>query len=237
MDQERKDWNKDQQVLKHLLSPSGDHQKGIELFLVQHSRLHTAEMSGSGLWSYSDEILDGLPDSLLRQVPPGFEHSIAWLIWHMARIEDVTMNLLVAGRPQLFYEQEWFINMKYLYRETGNALDATGIATLSASVDLQALLAYRVAVGRCTRLIIEGLQPDDLHQAVSSARLERVLAEGAVVESTRSLLDYWGGRTIAGLLLMPPTRHNFIHHNEAARIRNNLKIGSPGENVPNEKPD
>ena len=58
-----------------------------------------------------------------------------------------------------------------------------------------------------------------LKQKVDPARLERVLAEGAVVDEARGVLDYWGGLTYAGLLLMPPTRHNFIHLNEALRVK------------------
>ncbi len=66
------------------------------------------------------------------------------------------------------------------------------------------------------------LQPGDFEMKVDRSRLEKVLAEGAVVESTRWLTDYWGKKTIAGLLLMPPTRHNFVHLNEAARIKKKL---------------
>ena len=40
--------------------------------------------------------------------------------------------------------------------------------------------------------------------------------------SAREIVDYWGGLTIAGLVLMPPTRHNFVHLNEALRIRQKL---------------
>jgi hypothetical protein len=49
-----------------------------------------------------------------------------------------------------------------------------------------------------------------------------VMDEGAVVEAARGLIDYLGNRTISGLLLMPPTRHNFIHLNEAERIKKKL---------------
>jgi hypothetical protein len=31
--------------------------------------------------------------------------------------------------------------------------------------------------------------------------------------------EYWGGLTLAGLLLMPPTRHNLIHLNECVKIK------------------
>lgn len=37
------------------------------------------------------------------------------------------------------------------------------------------------------------------------------------------IIAYWGGRTLAGLLLMPPTRHNFLHLSEALRIRQKLR--------------
>jgi hypothetical protein len=32
----------------------------------------------------------------------------------------------------------------------------------------------------------------------------------------------WSKRTVAGLLPMPPTRHNFLHLNEALRIKQKL---------------
>jgi len=221
-DQDRKTWNLKQKQLQRLLSPSGDFKAAIPLFISQHAMLHSAQISQAGLWSFPDEILQGLDDSDLRRILPGDEHSIVWVFWHLARIEDVTMNMLVAGRPQLYYEENWFTQMKFLSSETGNALDQAGITSLSAGLDLDALYAYRLAVGRRTWSIAKSLRPDDLQRTVPTSRLEQVLAVGAVVESTRSLLDYWSRRTIAGLLLMPPTRHNFLHLNEAARLRRRL---------------
>ena len=237
MDLNRKTWNEKQKELQRLLSPSGDCKKAIALFLDQHAMLHTAQMAQAGLWSFEDEVLQGLADLDLRRIPPGEEHSIAWVLWHLARIEDVTMNMLVAGRPQLFYEDNWFMQMKFLSTETGNALDKTGITYLSANIEIEALRGYRQAVGRRTRLIVKGLPPDALQRRVIPSRLEQVLAEGAVVESTRALVEYWGRRTIAGLLLMPPTRHAFLHLNEAARIRRKLALSGVRLNVPHKKPE
>ena len=45
------------------------------------------------------------------------------------------------------------------------------------------------------------------------------MAEGAVLEVASDLIDYWAKRTIAGLLLMPATRHNLVHLNEALRLK------------------
>jgi hypothetical protein len=54
---------------------------------------------------------------------------------------------------------------------------------------------------------------------LAPCRLDLVLQERAVVEEAKGIVDYWSKRTIAGLLLMPPTRHCFIHLNEALKIK------------------
>jgi hypothetical protein len=46
--------------------------------------------------------------------------------------------------------------------------------------------------------------------------------EGAVVPAAHGIADYWASRNIAGLLLMPATRHNLIHLNEALRLKMQL---------------
>ena len=219
MDPERKRWNQQQQALRYALLRSEDHQQALELFLSQHAMVHSAVVSRSGLWSFADEIWEDLTEQEFRRIPPNCGHSIAWIVWHIARIEDVTMNVLVADAQQLLHRDDWLKRMKVTVRDTGNGMDEAAVADLSAAIDVEALRAYRVAVGRRTREIVKQLQPEQLKQKVDPARLEWVLAEGAVVEAARELIDYWGGRTIAGLLLMPPTRHNFIHLNEARRVK------------------
>jgi len=121
------------------------------------------------------------------------------------------MNLLVAGTPQIFQRDNWRTRLKISRRDTGNAMDAQDAAKLSATIDLDALRAYRVAVGHRTRQIAKRLKPEDLKRKVEPARLQRVIAEGAVLEAASGVIDYWGKRSIAGLLLMAPTRHNFLH--------------------------
>ena len=98
-------------------------------------------------------------------------------------------------------------------------MDEAGIADFSAEVDIEALRAYRVAVGRRTREIVKQLGPEDLKRKVDPARLQRVWDEGAVVEAASGIVDYWGKRDVAGLLLMPASRHLIIHLNEALKLK------------------
>ena len=98
-------------------------------------------------------------------------------------------------------------------------MDQESVESLSATVDVAALRDYRVAVGRRTREIVQQLQPDDLKRKVDPRRVQQVMDQGDLVEAASGIADYWGRRTIAGLLLMPATRHNMVHLNEALRLK------------------
>lgn len=143
-------------------------------------------------------------------------------MWHIARIEDVTMNMLVAGSPQILHQGGWLERMKIGGRDTGNLMDPEDVATLSAKIDVEALRAYRLAVGLRTRQIVQQLQPQALKQMLEPSRLQQVVQEGAVLEAAGDLTDYWSKRNIAGLLLMPATRHNFVHLNESLNIKSRV---------------
>lgn len=208
-----------QTELRRVMLEAGQFDRAIQLFLSQHTRLHSREMARTEAWSFADEVLDDLPEEKIRRVPPGADHSAAWLIWHMARCEDITMNLLVAGSPQVLHRDNWLALMKTNVCDTGNAMDRAGLADFSNTVDLEALRAYRLAVGRRTQEIARVLGPQDLTRKVQPSRIQRVMDEGAVLPPAYGIVEYWSKRDVAGLLLMPATRHNLIHLNEAYQIK------------------
>ncbi len=215
--------NKQQTTLRELLLDSSQFTAAMALFLKHHATLHSANMSGVGMWSFEDEILDEITPERFRRIPQNEEHSIVWCIWHITRIEDTVMNILVADGEQILHQDEWLNRMNISFRNTGNEMSQDEIVQLSDTIDLQMLRAYRMAVGRQTQNIAKQLSPDDLKQKVDPRRLQRVIDEGAVGETAVNIINYWGKRNIAGLLLMPATRHNIIHLNEAARIKKRRK--------------
>lgn len=221
MNPNRQNWNRQHQALTKALQ-IGDIPTAQGLFYVHHAMLHTASMASLGVWSFEDEILNELSETDFRYIPPGGEHSIAWNLWHIARIEDVTMSLLVAETEQVYVSGGWFNRLGIDIQHTGNAMSADEISALSASIDIKALRDYRLAVGQRTRQIVSGLAQAQYKQRVDSSRIQRVLDEGAVTESAHEIVDYWEKRTIAGLLLMPATRHNFVHLKECLRIKGKI---------------
>ena len=45
-------------------------------------------------------------DAQLHFVPPGGSHSIAWCLWHTARVEDLIINMRSQNKPQV-WNAEW----------------------------------------------------------------------------------------------------------------------------------
>ena len=222
LDRLRKELNPRQKALREALQKPERHEDAIPLFLDQHGILHSAKVAPEAPWSYEDLLLDKLTDTQYRIIPDGQEHSLIWILWHLSRIEDITMNLLVSGKDQLFTQEDWQAKMKAPIKHTGNGTGLETANALDAAVDIDALREYRHAVGRATRRIVKQLTPADFTRKPTPENLQRIKNEGAVLDIGYGVIDYWGKQTVAGLLLMPPTRHTIIHLNEARRIINKL---------------
>jgi hypothetical protein len=213
-----KQLNPKQKALRQALKGQTDEKLAIERFLDLHGILHSGQVAPESPWSYEDLLLDRLDESLFRVIPDGEEHSIVWILWHLSRIEDLTMNILVAGKDQIFEAGNWMAKTKSPIKHTGNGTGEAVTRALSAAVDIPGLRAYRVAVGRATREIVPALTEADFSRKVDPQSLQRVVDEGAVIEVGYGVVDYWGRQDMAGLLLMPPTRHTIVHWNEARRL-------------------
>ena len=69
----------------------------------------------------------------LRRRPVKGSNSLAWLLWHMARIEDVAVNVVVANRRQVF-DEGWAERLKVPRRNAmhlGEAITIRGQAGLA----------------------------------------------------------------------------------------------------------
>ena len=218
----RKELNPRQKALRQALVEDKNAGLAIERFLALHGILQSSQVAPEAPWSYEDYLLDGLEEHHFRAIPERETHSLIWILWHLSRIEDLTMNLLVAGRDQVFEAGGWLAKIKSPIRHTCNGTGEAVTRALSEAMDIPALRDYRYAVGRATRQVVKALTEADFSRDVDPASLQRVVDEGAVIEPGLGVVDYWGRRDVAGLLLMPPTRHTIVHWNEALRIRKRL---------------
>lgn len=220
MFQPAKDWNPLQTRLKEMMMKKEYFEEAKELLLQMHSLLHTSEVYHTDKSTLMDEVWDGLEGESFRTMPTVKDDTAAWNIWHITRIEDLTTNLLIANNDQVLSE-EWLHRMNVTVRDTGNAMTDDEIIDLSGRIDREGLYQYRNAVGRRTKDILQGLKQEDMKRKVSQEGIARIRLEGGVTEHVDSiwLLSFWGKKNIAGILLMPVTRHQIVHLNDCRRLK------------------
>lgn len=231
------DWNPKQKELKALLSKKDRTGEAIALCLAMHGMLHdlpptdetthsgvmTADHTGAGFLmvdSYLKDLTDGLPDAACRFRPANSFATIAWNLWHITRIEDAIINIILAdGKQVLTAAMQKMIGSPV--RDTGNAMSAAEVDAFSAQVRPAALLDYRRAVGLRTREILGRLTAEDLGRKAGGAQLRRMTDEGVILNAPDSiwLIDFWANKTVAGLLQMPITRHQIVHLNDCFKIK------------------
>ena len=120
-----------------------------QLFLELHARLYPGRISDSEP-NEVDFLLADLTPADYAAMPESHDETIAWALWHIARIEDLTMNMLVNLSGQIF-DDDWKKKMHADITDTGNALSQNEIVRFSEDIVPSELLAYRYAVG-CVRL-------------------------------------------------------------------------------------
>ncbi len=221
------DWNPRQAQLKESISNTEKFTEAMELCLYLHGIVHTAEISNNCEDSYYDELMSGLTKEAFTVMPTIKDVTIVWNLWHITRIEDLTANILIQEKEQVLNE-DWLKRLGVTVTDTGNAMTDGEILDLSNSINLEELRNYRKAVGVRTRSIVNSLAPADIKRKVRSESIARILEEGGVTKHPDSLwlLDFWGRKNVAGILLMPITRHQIGHLNDSMKLKKKLMKNS-----------
>ena len=215
------DWNPKQKRLREIILMPGCFSEAMELCCELHGLVHQHEVSDAPGETLADEVYGNLRDEDFRF--PG-ERTIAWNLWHIARIEDATMNILV-GKGKQVLNKTWLKKMRTQITDTGNAMTNEEIISFSNEIHPRELLNYRKAVGIRSREILAALTAADMTRTFPADRVEQILVQGCVTEHPDSLWlqDFWGRKTVAGILLLPLTKHQAGHLNDCLKIRKKIK--------------
>ncbi|MCI1683895.1 MAG: DinB family protein [Bacteroides sp.] len=191
------------------------------LALNLHSMVYSSKISDTNQRTFEDELWENLNEETARKAVNTKGRTVVYGIWHATRIEDITMNLLVTGEGQIFEKGDWAAKTNAPVRHTGNSLDKEEIARFSELINIGELQAYRMAVARNSENIIRNLKPEEMKRGVYQANLQRILDEHAVddVPSANWLIDFWGKKDVAGIILMPCLRHQLVHLNESMEAK------------------
>jgi len=190
-------------------------------FLGQHAATHAGDVY-DGRTSRFDRLFGNLSESQMRTRPGPGLNSLVWLLWHMARTEDVAVNLVVAARPQVF-DDAWAGRMNIARRDMGTGMTDAEVSELTARADVAAVRAYRSAVGTRTREVVGGLAPAAWDGIVGLEDTARAAAAGAFGPNDLWIEGVghppWQAHPRGDQLGGTAIRHNAGHIGEAVTIR------------------
>jgi hypothetical protein len=211
----------------------------VSAFLHTHAGYHAGDVSGEAS-TLTDQVFGGLTDAQMRVRPLARLNSLVWVLWHMARIEDVAVNLVIAAAPQVL-DEAWARRMNVDARHHGSGMTDAEVDDLTMNADIDGVRAYRSAVGRRTREVVRALPSDAWDEIIGLEDLARAAVTGAFhvrdqydgyrpapgerVEdavrwfAARSRKFPWQDRSRWQQLASSAAGHMILHHGEAITIR------------------
>jgi len=143
------------------------------------------------------EVIDGLAmEQLVRRVPSE-ANSIAWLVWHLSRIQDDHVAA-AAGWDQVWVAQGWVDRFGLPFDPSATGFGHSSDEVAAVQVRAELLAGYHDAVHRQTIRYLGGLRDGDLERVVD---------------------DSWDPPVTLGVRLVSVVSDDLQHAGQAAFVR------------------
>lgn len=149
-------------------------------------------------------VVDGLDEDQLAWFPAEDANSIAWLVWHLARVEDDHMTGIVGGE-QVWTAGGWAdrFAVPFDVADIGFGQSTEQAHSVRAPADL--LTGYYAAVHERTATILEAMDDTELDRVVDERWDPPVTAAVRLVSVLNDTTQHIGQASyVRGLLGAPP---------------------------------
>jgi len=149
--------------------PSGRHDSSHAAPEGHNARMNTVpEILADAFDRVRDEVrdvLDGADDQILRWRVDREANTVAWLVWHLSRVQDDHLAK-AFDRGQVWHEEGWAerFALPFDVDETGYGQSPHEVGRVTASAEL--LTGYYSAVAARTAELIGGISDEDLGRIV-----------------------------------------------------------------------
>ena len=191
----------------------------LEFFLLHHSRLY---FEPSGILKRISVLNHEQMRSCLHNL-----NSIAWILWHIARCEDIAINRIISEGEQVLDTDNYDRRLRIDRRDIGTNMSFNEVITLSNLIDINSLREYITAVATKTQKVIQELSPEHLNQIPNPAYLMKVLfEEGAVNKNSQWVAEHYSDRTNGWFLGHLGLTHPRGHLGQIILLRKMIGLGS-----------
>jgi hypothetical protein len=199
----------------------------LDVFLREHAFVHTESVARSEAFNM-DYLIEGMSEAQVRMQPHGM-NSMAWLFWHVARVEDGFVSGIVMRRNQLFDEDKWGERLNVARRDFGTGMSKDDVAELSNRINLSALWDYRDSVGRRTQAMVRDLWQEGWTTPIEVTGLRRAADIGIFKpEDAQGMEAYLPGRSRESALMWWGLNHTLMHLGQVAMIRGIVTASTDG---------
>ena len=191
----------------------------LQFFLEHHHRLYF--LTG-GLFDRLKDLTDGQ-----MRICPNYQNSIAWLVWHMARCEDVGINRLVTDKQQIINRDGWYQKLNLTRKDIGTGMKEKEVNQLSSKINVEQLKAYSKLVAIKTEEVISNLNEHVLDEILPTEYISKILYDEYVVdEKDTSVLQVYKNKSRGWFLGHLGLTHAKGHLSQILIIRKLQGLGS-----------
>jgi hypothetical protein len=196
-----------------------------QLFLMNHASTHARTTDPGVPVGREEQLCEGLTEAQLRLCPLDRHNSIVWLLWHMARCEDVMVNTVLRNVPEVL-DDGWLNRLGVSTRHIGTEDTMAEVEAFSQQVDVPALRRYRAAVGQATQSWVETVDFSSLDKVLKCEGAERAAQRGAFTERSDWVRVMWSEeeRSELSYLCWLSIGHNHSHIGEGRVTRGLIEL-------------
>ncbi len=137
-----------------------------------------------------ERALDGLGEDELNWRPTLQSNSIDWMVWHMARVEDNLINVVLQNHGAIWERDNWSGRLAITYAGAGAGMTMREIGEMGR-IDVPKVLEYYRSVRQSTADYFEdGMSESDLSRTIEHTNFRG-----------------WTGAQILGRLLCEEAEH------------------------------
>ena len=221
-----RDWSEKNKEVQRLLSKGSTFGEAIDKLIEFRNEL----------FDQITQIIEGYPEKAFYQMPfagaKGYHSkTLAYSIWHIFRIEDIVAHEMIAEDEQILFREKFLKKTASSIITTGNELAGEDIAKFSEKLNVRELYLYAKSGKESTDRLLLQLRYEDLKRKFNEDTKQKLIESKCISgdENAFWLIDYWCGKDVKGLILMPFSRHWIMHIEAMRRIKNRLcKIARKG---------
>jgi hypothetical protein len=169
------------------------------------------------------QVLGRVPRERWNDRPDPGSGSVAWVLWHATRHQDVAVNAVVRGVDDVLSGGRWVDDLGVAGFAPGTGLSEGDDIDAAAALSLDAIDAYAGAVWAQTAAWLDDVTADELDRVPdSTAALHRL---GIDAQEYAWLQRMWEAKPVSFHVAWEAIGHGLNHLGELTQIRNRLGYG------------